>query len=149
MAMMKQLDTAKHASATPSQYRMVALDLDGTLLNKEHQLTEASAEMLRSLSSSGFTVALATGRSAPAVYEHVKKLRLPKPLPVVCYNGASCRIFPAATTNPREEQSTLFEEPLDDATVDAVLEFAARWVLSPPTTNHDPTHRPTTPPVLV
>ena len=47
---------SRHASATPSQYRMVALDLDGTLLNKEHQLTEASAEMLRSLSSSGFTV---------------------------------------------------------------------------------------------
>ena len=45
-------------------------------------------------------------RSAPAVYEHVKRLALPKPLPVVCYNGASCRIFPAATTDPSGEQVT-------------------------------------------
>jgi len=30
-------------------------------------------------------------------YPHVARLALPRPLPVVCYNGASCRIFPAST----------------------------------------------------
>ena len=83
------------SSSSSSSFRMVALDMDGTLLNRHHQLSDVSIQTLRDLSAGGTIVALATGRSAPAVYEHVKKLSLPRPLPVVCYNGGSCRIFPA------------------------------------------------------
>ena len=71
---------------------MAAFDLDGTLLNDYHELSDRSIDLLRKLSSQGVIIALATGRSGPAVYEHARRLRLPRPLPVVCYNGGSCRV---------------------------------------------------------
>lgn len=73
---------------------MVALDLDGTLLGPDHRISDASAAYLRSLHERGFTVAIATGRSAPATAEVVRRLDLNFPpsssdgLPVVCVNGA-------------------------------------------------------------
>lgn len=71
-----------------SSFRMVALDLDGTLLHSNHQMSDATVEYLRYLDEKGFVIAFATGRSAPTVYEHVIRLNLPHPLPVVCSNGA-------------------------------------------------------------
>mmetsp|Transcript_24766 Transcript_24766/g.27723 ORF Transcript_24766/g.27723 Transcript_24766/m.27723 type:complete len:335 (-) Transcript_24766:2-1006(-) len=71
-----------------SNFRMVALDLDGTLLNSNHQLAEEQSQYLRNLHSKGFKVCIATGRAAPSVYGIVKKLAFPEPLPVVCSNGA-------------------------------------------------------------
>lgn len=73
---------------THSLYRMVALDLDGTLLQSNHKMADIQAQYLRSLHSRGFTVCIATGRAAPSVYEHVQKLNFPEPIPVVCSNGA-------------------------------------------------------------
>ena len=130
--------SSSSSSSTPSSlsrhaYSMVALDMDGTLLNEHHALSPASIAVLRALSSRGVVVALATGRSAPAVYDHVRALGLPRPLPVVCYNGASCRIFPAAaaalpplpsasspderttaarSSDPKTSQRLLFDAPL-------------------------------------
>jgi Cof subfamily protein (haloacid dehalogenase superfamily) len=69
-------------------YRMVALDLDGTLLQSNHTMADEQASYLRDLQRRGFTVCIATGRALPSVYEHVQKLNLPVPIPVVCSNGA-------------------------------------------------------------
>jgi len=67
---------------------MVALDLDGTLLQSNHRLADAQADYLRTLCKSGFRLCIATGRAAPSVYNIVKELSLPDPTPVVCSNGA-------------------------------------------------------------
>ena len=49
--------------ASPSvKYRMIALDLDGTLLNSKHELTDEMAAYLRKLHDKGIIVAIATGR---------------------------------------------------------------------------------------
>ncbi len=57
---------------------MIALDMDGTLLNEDHEMSELTVALLRRLSAEGVIIVLATGRSGPAVYEHVKKLSLPQ-----------------------------------------------------------------------
>ena len=44
------------------RYRMVALDLDGTLLQPNRQISEETANYLRELHSRGFIVSIATGR---------------------------------------------------------------------------------------
>lgn len=49
-------------SPEEKKYRMVALDLDGTLLNSKHELTDATAAYLRRLHDKGIIVAIATGR---------------------------------------------------------------------------------------
>ena len=49
--------------ASPSvKYRMIALDLDGTLLNSKHEVTDEMAAYLRELHDKGIIVAIATGR---------------------------------------------------------------------------------------
>ncbi|CAJ1955719.1 unnamed protein product [Cylindrotheca closterium] len=69
------------------RYRMVALDLDGTLLSSNGTLADVQAEYLRGLSEKGFILCLATGRSARRTYDHAAKLQIPR-LPIVCNNGA-------------------------------------------------------------
>ena len=105
----------------PKFFNMIAMDMDGTLLNEQHEISDETLETLRRLSAKGVIVALATGRSGPAVYRHVRKLNLPRPLPVVCYNGASCRLFPPHPVDPASEQKILFESPLSPSAVEDVL----------------------------
>mmetsp|Transcript_501 Transcript_501/g.750 ORF Transcript_501/g.750 Transcript_501/m.750 type:complete len:311 (+) Transcript_501:78-1010(+) len=71
-----------------TKFRMAALDLDGTLLQSNHKLSNKTCEYLQYLDRKGFTIIIATGRAACTVDEHVAKLNLPHPLPVVCSNGA-------------------------------------------------------------
>eukprot|EP00934_Nitzschia_sp_Nitz4_P002917 Nitzschia sp. Nitz4//scaffold98_size77359//59410//60321//NITZ4_005555-RA/size77359-processed-gene-0.127-mRNA-1//1//CDS//3329560778//2907//frame0 len=80
--------TVPPSSKGTPKYKMVALDLDGTTLTSSHTMADEQAAYLRHILQLGITVCFATGRSAPSVYEHVQKLDSPKPLPVVCSNGA-------------------------------------------------------------
>ena len=109
-------------------YRMVALDLDGTLLQSNHQLGDIQAEYLRTLYKSGFRICIATGRAAPSVYDIVKKLALPDPIPVVCSNGA--RGFLLSYDNndvagdQQKYQEELFYTPLKREAVIKTIQLA-------------------------
>mmetsp|Transcript_12905 Transcript_12905/g.30473 ORF Transcript_12905/g.30473 Transcript_12905/m.30473 type:complete len:347 (+) Transcript_12905:8-1048(+) len=109
-------------------YRMVALDLDGTLLQSNHQLAHIQAEYLRNLYKSGFRICIATGRAAPSVYNIVKKLALPDPIPVVCSNGARGFLlsYDSDDVGGHEEkyQDELFYTPLTREAVIATIQFA-------------------------
>lgn len=54
--------------STERKYRMVALDLDGTLLNSNHELADEMAAYLRRLHDRGIIVAIATGRCVAESY---------------------------------------------------------------------------------
>ena len=81
---------------TTNRYRMAAFDLDGTLLNSNHQLSDKTVEYLRKLHSQGFIIAIATGRSAACTAHIIEKLDLgpmsradaAHGFPLVCTNGA-------------------------------------------------------------
>jgi Cof subfamily protein (haloacid dehalogenase superfamily) len=105
-----------------TKYRMVALDLDGTLLGPDHQLADVQAQYLRSLHARGFTVCFATGRAAPSVYQHVQKLNLPEPIPVVCSNGARGLRVDAKTLEKQE----LFYSPVSKEIVEETLQIARK-----------------------
>jgi Cof subfamily protein (haloacid dehalogenase superfamily) len=68
------------------KFRMIALDMDGTLLNTDHQLTERTVTAVRNVEKAGLTVLLATGRMPSAVKNHLKKLGTSDL--VVSHNGA-------------------------------------------------------------
>ena len=55
---------------TSSVFKLVALDMDGTLLNNKHEISEKSAEVLRKLADSGVIVSIATGRSSGSVTQY-------------------------------------------------------------------------------
>ena len=54
--------------------KLAAFDMDGTLLNAQHTLSDASVRALRELSDAGIIVSLCTGRSSPAIEAHVERL---------------------------------------------------------------------------
>ncbi len=116
---------SKTDRATP--FRMVALDLDGTLLQSNHQLADTQAEYLRTLFESGFRICIATGRAAPSCYEIVKKLALPEPTPVVCSNGARGFLLSYNGADEADKrQQELFYTPLYREAVTKTIKLAKK-----------------------
>ncbi len=70
-------------------YKLIALDLDGTLLNDNKELTEKTAEALLSLKNRGMKIVFATGRPTKGVTRYVNQLHLHDIDDyLVTYNGA-------------------------------------------------------------
>ena len=78
---------------TTMMFRAAAIDLDGTLLNSNHELSEASVSYLQELNRKGFTIIVATGRGASTVYRYVDQLGFA--MPIVCSNGARGLLYTA------------------------------------------------------
>mmetsp|Transcript_32188 Transcript_32188/g.67685 ORF Transcript_32188/g.67685 Transcript_32188/m.67685 type:complete len:377 (+) Transcript_32188:170-1300(+) len=86
------------AENTNKKFRMVALDLDGTLLNSNHALSDATIAHLRRLHAKGFIVSIATGRSAACTAHIIEKLDLSPGSSTVVDNDESLG-FPLVCTN--------------------------------------------------
>lgn len=67
-------------------YELVALDIDGTLLNREGELTKRTEEVIRALQEQGVKVLLATGRRYPSALNIARRLGIE--LPIISHNGA-------------------------------------------------------------
>ena len=65
--------------------RMVALDLDGTLLNSNHVVTDRNCMALRELSKEGVTVVLVSGRMHQSILPISNQIGLENP--IISYNG--------------------------------------------------------------
>lgn len=65
--------------------RLAALDLDGTLLNDEHVVTDRSCEALQKLSVQGVVVVLISGRMHQAILPISNRIGLENP--IISYNG--------------------------------------------------------------
>lgn len=75
---------------------LIALDLDGTLLNKQRKISKATLTYLKSIQSL-HTIVLATGRPYRSFIKYYQQLGLKTPM--VCYNGAF-------VTNPTDSSFT-------------------------------------------
>ena len=71
---------------TNSPYRLAALDMDGTLLNSDHQTTEYTRQVLRRAARAGRHIALSTGRCMSELWAHLELM--PEIGYVICENGA-------------------------------------------------------------
>lgn len=69
-----------------SKVKMLVLDIDGTILNKEFKASRNVVDCLKRLSARGIKVVLATGRMYSATESVVKLLGIDTP--VICYQGA-------------------------------------------------------------
>ena len=71
------------------QYRLIALDLDGTLLNSGMRLSEVNQDALRKATDAGAKVVLATSRWFGLAKRTADRLGLDTP--IICSNGAEAR----------------------------------------------------------
>ncbi|MBC7342307.1 MAG: HAD family phosphatase [Clostridia bacterium] len=69
--------------------KLVALDLDGTLLNSEYQLSPKTKQVVQSVKEAGIMVTLATGRMYPSAVPYARELAID--LPLITYQGAVVR----------------------------------------------------------
>ena len=87
--------------------RLVALDVDGTIVDRDGVLPSAVADVIRAVVAADVPVVLSTGRSWHGTRDLVDLLRLPGG-PVVCSNGAVIVSYPpeeivkAITFDPRD-----------------------------------------------
>lgn len=61
------------------EIKLIALDVDGTLLNSKLEMSERMEKALRAVKAQGVTIVLATGKTRNAVQALVKKLELTAP----------------------------------------------------------------------
>ncbi len=67
-------------------YKLLALDMDGTLLNKDKRISEGNHEWIRRAADAGITVCMATGRGQPHIVPFMEQLGLQTPF--VAVNGS-------------------------------------------------------------
>ncbi|WP_144937718.1 Cof-type HAD-IIB family hydrolase [Paenibacillus sp. 32O-W] len=68
-------------------YKLIALDVDGTLLNDRHELTPRTAELLREIHHAGAEIVLCTGRSPTNAVPYLREMGLDGIM--ITHNGAA------------------------------------------------------------
>ena len=84
------------------RYRLLALDLDGTLVGRDLRVPPATSEAVAAYQAVGGHVTLATGRTFRTTMPFAELLRIDAP--IICYQGALIR-------DPRSG-NVLFHEPV-------------------------------------
>src|SRR5262249_4425374 len=87
-------------------YRLVAVDVDGTLLDEWGELSAGTRAVLERLPAAGGVLALATARRLTGTVPVAEALGLPGPL--IVYDGAQIREYPSGA---------ILDEDALDATV--------------------------------
>ena len=70
-------------------YKLLALDLDGTLLNGEESISDSNIDWVRKASRKGVRIIVATGRSYNSAKQYIQIINIPDP--VIVFNGAVIR----------------------------------------------------------
>ncbi|GIW09364.1 MAG: hydrolase [Dehalococcoidia bacterium] len=99
----------------PGPFRMLAVDLDGTLIGTDLVLRPAVRQAIRALLEAGVRVVLATGRMYCSARPFAQALGLRDPL--ICYQGALIREVTGA-------ERVLRERPVPLALARAITRFA-------------------------
>lgn len=101
------------------KYRLVALDLDGTLLDSQLQIRSGTISALNLVRAQGVQVMIVTGRHHVAAYPYWRQLGLT--LPAICCNGAY--LYDYAARQP------LAGDPLTRAEARSLLALARKHTI--------------------
>ncbi len=108
----------RRALPTPRPFRLVALDLDGTLLDDHGNISPADAASLRRFSAAGGVVVLASGRMTPNIRPFYDRIGTDGP--TIGYNGALARDSQAAGSG------VIAQTPLSARYADRIIDYTRR-----------------------
>ena len=91
--------------------RLIAIDIDGTLLDSRHQIPAANIDALAEAASRGIAIVLATGRNYHFTTPVARQL--PVPLTFICNNGACVKDGTGATLKRRVMDQSVARAILD------------------------------------
>lgn len=103
-------------------YKMVVLDLDGTLLNDEKLISDKNEYILRELHKRGIHIVIATGRNYYMAKNLVEKIKFAEPV-ILANNGAIIRRY----TNDEFIESNY----LDFSLFENIYELGLKYNLNP------------------
>lgn len=123
------------------RYRLLALDVDGTLLDSAHELRPRVAKALRAAAAAGLTITLATGKQFRSIRPLLDELNLCGPQ--ICLNGAAIvageREPPVAFAPLAEEERRAVIERVRLAAPDALIsQFALDAIYVDESQRHHP-----------
>lgn len=95
------------------KYKLIAIDMDGTLLNSENDVSNRTKEAIANAKKQGVHVVLATGRILKSAVYYSKKLNLNNP--IVASNGGIM---------VDEYSNVIFKNPLDKKSVKEIVKLA-------------------------
>jgi len=96
------------------KYKLIALDMDGTLLNSDKNIGDYTLSSIQKAVNAGVFVTIATGRSIQGVekYNDILKLRYP----VITYNGAVI-VLP-------QDRKVLYETTLEESVATDIIHYS-------------------------
>ncbi len=106
------------STPAPRPFRLVALDLDGTLLDGAGRISPADKAALRSFADAGGVVVLASGRMTANIRPFYEVIGIDGP--TIAYNGAMARDSRAAG------EAVILETALPARYADEMLDYTAR-----------------------
>ena len=71
------------------KYKMIAIDIDGTLVNEDKIILPETMEAIKKAHENGVEIVIATGRSYPAAKQYYEQFDFD--LPLILYNGSCVR----------------------------------------------------------
>lgn len=99
------------------EYKLIAIDLDGTMITRDHRITDENMEAVRKLVDCGVKVVISTGRAYGSAKKFVERLGLTTEEDyVIAYQG--CKIY-----RPFNDEK-VFEIGISNELVQEVIEFA-------------------------
>lgn len=117
----------------PKEFKVVAIDLDGTLLDEDKKMSEANRDAIRTLHNEGVRIVLASGRPTHRIEVYEEQLGFD--CDIVSYNGA-CAYSASSSGDESKSKSRLFHAGLDTSVSDLVLEWVDEQRI-PTTLYHD------------
>ena len=101
-------------------FELIALDLDLTLLNEDHQISPRNLEAVRRCRDLGAKVVITSGRMFRCTVPYLHTIGLDTP--IIAYNGALIK--------QEQNGDELLHEHLDTATAQSLVDFCTREALN-------------------
>ena len=96
-----------------TKYKMIAIDIDGTLLTPEKKIHIQTKEDIKEAYNKGVIICICTGRAYPAAKRYVDELDLQ--IPLILYNGS--RII------SRDGKEIIFNKTIDKEISNSVFDI--------------------------
>lgn len=98
-----------------NSYRLIAFDMDGTLLNSEKKISASTLDRIEKAFDAGKEIVLSTGRCLPELEEYIRQI--PRLRFLICMSGA--------LVYDRKSDRALYEGRIPVSTVEQILEISS------------------------